>query len=397
MNKAEFYKVLAVALAVVISWAAFYGYYVSTQPYRKLPEQPFRPYQVEGIISVYKNGILVHQGPDVLTNSFYQYLPFLLGDVCALATNDAPTSCPAGSWPDTVFTAAPPALSCSVSISPTSVTAASSRVPVSGAASGQVKINIGQAGSASPTDCVLAFVAQATATVNVYSPFTNNPNNPPAPCPNPTQGCVQISASFTNFPSAMTLSDAMLYTPYSVAGGSLLYTLIAHDIFASVSVNPQDTLTVVYTFIFPGVQTNAGAYSQDQGAIAALFGQCLSRQHFGIGSGSNRLCLDSTLPSSAKITVSIPASPCSDSQGPSGTTVDNGNNKITIETSAASKFVKIYAPMASAGSGIQKVTYHFILTGPIFIYPLIATQTCAVATQQSFQQGQTVGLQLTFP
>ena len=114
MSKEQFYKVLAIALAVslVISWAGFYAYYLSVQPLIKPPEQPlkeekpFRPYQVQGIISVYKNGILVYQGPDVLTNSFYDYLPFLLGNVCT-ATDGPTTACPDANWANNLWAMCP--------------------------------------------------------------------------------------------------------------------------------------------------------------------------------------------------------------------------------------------------------------------------------------------------
>ncbi|MES4787703.1 MAG: hypothetical protein C4294_19975, partial [Nitrospiraceae bacterium] len=401
-SKERLYKAMAIALAIslVISWAGFYAYYVSVQPLIKPPEQPLKqapnPFQVQGIISVYKNGILVHQGPDLLTNSFYEYLPFLLGNICALGTNNAPTSCPDANWASNVFTAPPQALSCSVSILGGFPASAPSRVPVIGETSQGLIIGIGTSTILRQGDCLLSLDATATASIAVYSPFTNNANNPPAPCPNPTQGCVQISAQFS-FGSGRTLREAALYAAYSIMGGSLLYTLIAHDNFRDVNLNPGDTLTVIYTFIFPGVQTNAGAYSTTQGAIAALFGQCLGRQYFGIGSGTARLCLDAALPTGdyALIHVYTPSSPCSDTAGPTG--FINRGGKITIEANAASNYVKIYAPMAQAGSGIQMVKYSLVLAGPSLIEILIATQSCSVATQQGFQQGEAVGLQLNFP
>ena len=404
-NKAAWHERLPILIlvALIIGGVLYKAYYLSVQPSITPPAQPLEgqiwPFLVLGFINVYKNGQLVYEGPDVLANSFYEYLPFLLGNVCALTTTDAPPTCGAGvgGWADTVFTAAPQAPSCSVSISGTSITAAPSRVPVTFATTTGLQIGVGQGTSASPSDCVLSAVAMATASVNVYAPYLGNEINPPGPCPNPTAGCVQISASFTNFPSTMTISDAMLYAGYTFASGSLKYTLIAHDIIQSVSVNPPDTLTVVYTFIFPGVQTSTGAYSERQALIAGVFAQCLSRQHFSIGSGSQRLCLDTVKADSGRVDVNIPLSPCSDTQ--LGSIVNNGNNKITIEASAAGKFVKIYAPMAQAGSGIQKVQYTIVMPspggGPTAI--LTATQACSAATQQSFTAGQTVGLQLTWP
>ncbi|MER3408462.1 MAG: hypothetical protein C4292_07070 [Nitrososphaera sp.] len=398
MSKAEFYKLMAIALAMslIISWALFYSYYVNTQPSVKLPPFKEEPFHVQGIISVYKNGQLVYEGPDVLTNSFYQYLPFLLGNVCAMATTDAPTACPTANWPSTVFTAAPPALSCSLS-QPN--TAGPSRVPITFAPTNPaLNIGIDTAGyTPSPTDCVVASgsILLAIPSVAVYSPFTNNANNPPAPCPNPTQGCVQISAQF-NLNGYYTLRDAMLYAAYSYASGQTLWSLIAHDSIATIYLNPGDSVQIVYTFIFPGVPTNTGAYNEDQGAIAALFAQCLSRQHFNIGPAGNRLCLDAGGVYAYGLDAYVPANPCSDTTAPTSF-VGRGTNKITIEANAGSKYVRIYAPMSAPGRGPQMVVYSITAPGPTFISILKGSQTCSLATQSLFAAGQSVGLQLTFP
>jgi len=398
MSKEEFYKVMAIALAVslVMSWALFYGYYVDVQPYIKLPEQPFKALHVEGIVSVYKNGKLVHEGPDVLTSSFYDMLPFLLGNVCTNAPSGSP--CPSSNFASTVFTAGPPIISCQVTISGTTISSATYKwVPHAGTTGTPIYIGVGQGTTATPGDCVLNPVAITGVTTSVYSFFTGNPNNPPAPCPNPAQGCVQISATMS-FSSTQTISDTMLYAGVAFPASSPQYTLIAHDIIQSVNVNAGDTLTVVYTFIFPGIPTSAGAYSDQQGGIAALFAQCLSRTFFGLGSPGNRICLDSVLLSGGGIVVWIPDNPCSDSKL-SLNTVSSVPNKITIATNAGQKYVQIFAPMSAGGNGIQYVTYYIGI--PNWANPsiLIASQPCSRATSPSFQfvAQQAVGLQLNFP
>jgi len=371
---------------------------VNIQPYIKLPEQPSSALRVEGIVSVYKNGKLVHEGPDVLTTSFYDYLPFLLGNVCKYGTPS--TTCPGGSWAANLFTAPPPTPSCQVTISGTTITSVSPNAPmVTFPGAPSIYIGAGQGTTATPGDCVLSPVAITGATTLVYSAFTGNPNNPPAPCPNPTQGCVQISATMS-FSNAQTISDAMLYAVVLPSTNPPpAYTLIAHDVIQSVNLNAGDTLTVVYTFIFPGVQTGgAGAYNQDQGGIAALFAQCLARTSFGLGTSGNRICVDNVLPSNAGFAVWIPANPCSDSQL-SLNTVGNGPNKVSIVPNSGQKTVQIYAPMSAGGNGIQMVTYYIGI--PNWANPgiLTASQPCVAATSPPFQfvAQQAVGLQLKFP
>ncbi|MER3448190.1 MAG: hypothetical protein C4291_15835 [Candidatus Dadabacteria bacterium] len=396
MSKEEFYKVMAIALAfsLVMSWALFYGYYVSVQPYIK-PSEPFRAMRVEGIVSVYKNGKLVHEGPDVLTNSFYQYLPFLLGNVCAYSGAPLDT-CPNNGFANTLFLAPPPTPSCQVSISGTTITSVAAKAPNAGTTTTPIYIGVGSSNTANPGDCVLSAVGLAGATTSVYSPFTGNFRNPPAPCPNPTEGCVQISATIS-FSSSATISDTMLYAVVLPAGP--YYTLIAHDVINPINVVSGDTLTVLYTFIFPGIATNAGAYSgMAQGAIAALFAQCLARQNFGIGTSTTRLCIDNTLPTGAVIGVYPPASPCSDQQvGTQG--VGNGANKITIAFSPTQKYAQVYAPMGGGGNGIQLVMYSLGISGWGSTSILIASQSCSLATSGNFQfvAGQAVGIQLNFP
>ena len=289
-----------------------------------------------------------------------------------------------------------------MTISGTSITAASSRVPIVGAFTNALLIGVSSATTTpSPSDCVLSPTLMSTASAAVYSPYLNNHNNPPAPCPNPTAGCVQISASFTSG-TTVQLTRAMLYAKYSKSGTTDLYTLIAHDAITSVTLNPQDTLTIVYTFVFPEPRLNPDAYNdpQGQGGIAPIFGQCLARQHFNVPvgvSGPYRICLDNVKLQSAKIRVWTPFNPCSNTET-AGPIVENGNNKITIEASAASKYVRIYAPMSADGSGIQLVLYRIQIAGLTSGEEILkASQSCAVATQQSFVQGQTVGLQLTWP
>jgi len=390
LSKERLYKAMEIALvvALVISGGLLlYGHYVSTQPFRVL--------QVQGFLSVYKNGKLVYQGPDVLTNSFYEYLPFLLGNVCALATFDAPESCTPGNWADNVFTAPPQPPSCSVYISGTEITEAPRRVPVIGDMYPYPRLygGLGTGTTASPSDCVLHPLAYDYVTTVAFSPYLYGGYVEP-PCPSPTHGCVLLAfGAWGPLPSPIT--DVMLYAAYSIADRTALYTLIAHDVIPPITVGENELLHIFYYFVFPSVQTDAVAYYEDQGAIAALFGQCLGRKYFQIGIWPNRLCLDPVLVSVASLNVYTPANPCSDTSRP--TSFVSRGGKITIEANAAGKYVRIYAPMSAAGRGLQMAVYSITPAHSTSIDMLKATQSCALATTRSFVAGQTVGLQLNFP
>lgn len=374
MTIRKFYKIFAIAIAIslLVSFPIYY-FFLSQNSNSNV-------YHVQGILSVYKNGRLVHQGPDLLTQWFYQYLPYLLGNVC-ITTNAG--SCTG--WASNVFTFQPVGIGCP----------SSNPIPGVGVYSPGVQIGFGHGSLVSTTDCVISTIdANMPAGIYVYSPFTNNPNNAPTPCPRPTAGCIQINATYTAT-SAITLSEAVLWAAIIPT----IYTPIAHDTFSSVTLNQGDTLTITYTFIFPPIPTNVGAFNENQGAIAAMFAQCLGRTYFGVGPTGYRICLDSVLLQPATgIYVYQPSSPCNDMIKPPNSNIVNRSATISILTSSAGKYVKIMAPMFKSGSGTQIVFYNISITTSNYNYTILkASQVCSVAQMNNFTRGQSVGIQLNFP